>query len=150
MENHDVHTRRRIARLTVDIDKPSRFKLLRAWFNANYFFSTAPKDLRQTGKGFHLRIHQPNLSVETNMAARRNLCDDWGRLRFDELRIHAKNVFVKSEDGKWRLMRDDGLLDWVDTAFQHKFREEWTREQPYNVLCEAFYTKLPARKGLYG
>lgn len=80
------------------------------------------------------------------MNARRNLCDDWGRLRFDELRIHARNVLVKGQDG-WHIERDEGLLDWVDTGFQHKNKDgEWTREEPCNILAEPFFSQMPAKK----
>lgn len=147
MESNSGHNRRRNHRLTVDLDTRNRLKLFQAYFNAKHLFPEARIQTFTTGKGYHLRVFQPNLTVEENLAVRRCLGDDYGKLRFDELRLRAKKVWVLGKDGIWRLEVDEGLIDWTDTAFQHKYRNgKWTHEEEYNVLTEPFFSKMPARK----
>ena len=129
MGRNSEHNRRRVARLTVDLDHASRLRLLSSYFNARHLFPEAPIKVTETGQGHHIRVFQAGIGVEDNLKIRANLGDDKGRLWFDEMRIRI------------------GLVDWVDTLFQAKFKDgKWSREEPCNVLAEPFWSKLPSRK----
>lgn len=117
-------------RVTIDLDFPTRLELLRVYFNICYFFPNAKIDVTETRKGYHIRIHKQH-KLEQNLDVRRALLDDPTRLKFDEARI------VKPE-----------LHGWIDTEFNFKWRniKVISREEPCNILAEAFYTRLPCRK----
>jgi hypothetical protein len=127
-ERRRVHVRRR--RIGVDLDYPRRLTLLRVYFNARHYFPDTKIDVNQTGKGHHFRIWQQN-NVRQNLDVRRNLCDDPGRLRFDELRIANPELHFM-----------------IDTIFSRKWRNGklLSEEAPCNILSEAFITRIPSRK----
>ncbi|MBA7490880.1 hypothetical protein ES702_01423 [subsurface metagenome] len=117
-------------RFSVDLDKPTRLELLRVYFNACHFFPETKVEVKQTRKGYHIRIHKEH-KLEQNLDVRRNLLDDPVRIKFDEMRM------VKPE-----------LHGWIDTVFKFKVknRKIISREEPCNILAEAFYTRLPCQK----
>ena len=117
-------------RVGVDLDKPTRLELLRVYFNARYFFPKTKVEVKQTKKGYHIRIHKQH-KLEQNLDVRRVLLDDPVRIKFDEMRM------VKPE-----------LHGWIDTLFQFKVknRKVISREEPCNILAEPFNSKLPCRK----
>lgn len=117
-------------RVCIDLDYPSRLTLLKVFFNVHYFFRDSDIIVKETTKGYHFRIKQKN-TVQQNLDVRRNLCDDQGRLRFDEVRV-GKPV----------------LHNWIDTLFESKWRDGKivSKEKPCNVFSEAFITKVPATK----
>ncbi len=121
-----LHTRR--LRIGVDLDRPSRLQLLKTWFNACYFFSEV--EVKATENGYHFRIRIIN-TVDENIHVRRNLSDDPGRLRFDEVR-----------------RQNPELHSMIDTLFSVKWRrgKVISKEKPCNIFSEPFITKMPSRK----
>jgi len=103
---------------------------LKTWFNASYFFRDAQIDVKETAKGFHVRIFVANTVVE-NLDVRRSLGDDVRRIEYDEKRSRCPM-----------------LVGWVDTLFNAKWRggKMVSEEKPCNIFSEAFVTRLPARK----
>lgn len=123
-----VSFRRR--RIGIDLDNPSQLKLLIVYYNSHYFFPNVPIEVKETSRGYHIRIWKQH-TVKTNLDVRRNLQDDIGRLSFDENRI------VKPE-----------LNSWIDTIFMAKWKNGKiiSREEPCNVLSYGFWSRHPARK----
>ena len=120
-------SRKRASRITIDIDHPSRLQLLKTYFNAKAVFQNL--EAKETGNGFHFRIHQFCPDIEKNLDVRRHLGDDPGRLCFDENRKVL-------------------LPNWVDTSFHAKLKGgKLTSEQSCNVLSLPFTDRFPARKG---
>ena len=117
-------------RIGVDLDRCTRLELLRVYFNACYFFPETVVEVKQTRKGFHIRIHKQH-KLEENLDVRRALLDDPVRIKFDEMRM------IKPE-----------LHSWIDTVFRFKVKNGKiiSREEPCNILAEPFNSKLPCRK----
>ena len=115
-------------RIGIDLDKVSRFTLLKTYFNARYFYPDVPIDVKATAHGVHIRIHKKN-SLQENINARRLLGDDSTRIFADEMRIRM------------------GLPEWVDTLFNFKHKHgKTTREESMNILSLPFCSRLPCRK----
>jgi hypothetical protein len=122
--------RRRANRIGVDLDRPSRLRLLMSYFNAKTFFPHNKVEIKETGHGFHIRIYRRCSSIEKNLDVRRNLGDDPNRLWFDENRKKLPQ-----------------LHGWIDTLFSVKLeKEKLTYEEPCNILALPFASQLPCRK----
>lgn len=116
-------------RIGLDLDKPSRLELMRAYWNAKHFFPDSKVELKRTGKGYHIRIHKKH-ELKENLDVRRALLDDPNRIKFDEKRI-----------------RHPKLHGWVDTLFKTKKRNgQITKEKPYSIMMDPFWSRLPCRK----
>lgn len=86
--------------LKLDLDRPTQFMLLRAYFLLRYL--GADVYTFRTNKGWHIYAAF-NSDSESTLDLRAYLGDDPGRIEFDEIREKL------------------GLYDWEDTLFAEKY-----------------------------
>lgn len=118
-------------RIGTDLDRKSRFLMLKMFIKATYIPIVFAILTTETRHGFHLRIFTSRqVTMEEALHIRRMLGDDPERLGYDELKIVC------------------GLEDWVDTLFEEKmdYDGKVTVEEEINPLMEASLTKIPSLK----
>jgi hypothetical protein len=110
----------RVHRISIDLDTKNQFKLLKAYFNMKRFSDNV--EVKETGKGFHVKGYFENRTPEQNIHIRRMLGDCEGRLELDERRLQV------------------GLGEFIETLFiWKKIRGKVTMEQDYNIMSEQFW-----------
>ncbi len=86
-------------RVTVDLDYPSRLKLLKAYYNMRQI-GDVEINRSAGGKGFHLVAYQLPITFEQSIELRRLYGDDPIRIDFDErYHLKPKQVLYTVKDG---------------------------------------------------
>lgn len=114
-------------RVTVDLDYPSQFQLLKTYFNMKQLGCVEICE-SSGGKGYHLIVNGLPITPQQSIELRRWLGDDQNRIHFDEHTHKHKPkqiLFTKKENRKIR---------WID--------EKNLTAQPFaSKLCRSFFFK---------
>jgi hypothetical protein len=110
----------RIHRVSIDLDSKNQFNLLKVYFNMKRISEHV--EVKETGKGFHVKGYFENRTPEQNIHLRRILGDCAGRLELDERRLAV------------------GLGEFIETLFTwKKIKGKVTMEEDYNIMSEQFW-----------
>jgi len=110
-------------RLTIDLDEPSQFQLLKTYFNLKRLGLEMEIET-SARKGWHFIIYGIPLSQEQVLELRRLHGDDLNRILFDEKPYPKPKQILWTKKGKAQV--------------QPKTEKD--------LLSEPFYSKMPARK----
>jgi len=91
-------------RVTIDLDEPSEFALLKAYFNIKALNGGAEARISASGEGYHFIVRGLPISFETSLRLRRLLGDDTTRIMFDEEESGKPKQVLYRKKGKRQVL----------------------------------------------
>lgn len=120
-----------IGRITVDLDNPSRFEIVRSWYRISDRSEKVKGRVSSSGEGIHLIGEGAEVQSELALKERMVCLDDPSRIEMDQKRPWRPSQVLfdsKTIGGDQELTAGD----WVESL--EKLLGEYNRNNPYNRL----------------